>query len=168
MIFKAFFVFEGSKICSNFAICTNFVQISRLDTIGKYTITHGKNILRILRTSTVCNGFGLEDIKNILRSFGGYARNKCLWAFRRCSKSQSYPEQLVFVSVLAPAPLNHEAISMYWEIGKYVSEKVKTSGWGKSVVADFAAFLQAERPEIRRNGEAVYGGWGAVCGQRMK
>ena len=45
--------------------------------------------------------------------------------------------------------INSELISMYWEIGKYISKKVSTSGWGKSVVADFASFLQSERPEIR-------------------
>ena len=26
--------------------------------------------------------------------------------------------------------VNRELISMYWEIGKYVSEKVKSEGWG--------------------------------------
>ena len=27
--------------------------------------------------------------------------------------------------------VNHELISMYYEIGKYVSKKVKTNAWGK-------------------------------------
>ncbi|RCX19499.1 putative nuclease of restriction endonuclease-like (RecB) superfamily [Anaerobacterium chartisolvens] len=38
--------------------------------------------------------------------------------------------------------VNRELISMYWEIGKYISEKVKAKGWGKSVVSDFANFVQ--------------------------
>jgi len=38
---------------------------------------------------------------------------------------------------------------MYWEIGKYVSEKVKSDGWGKSVVADFARFIQFEHPDLK-------------------
>lgn len=38
--------------------------------------------------------------------------------------------------------VNRELISMYWEIGKYISEKVMTNGWGKSVVKDFADFVQ--------------------------
>jgi hypothetical protein len=38
---------------------------------------------------------------------------------------------------------------MYWEIGAYVSDKVKNGGWGKSVVTDFARFIQAERPDIK-------------------
>ncbi|EGO62345.1 hypothetical protein ALO_18672 [Acetonema longum DSM 6540] len=45
--------------------------------------------------------------------------------------------------------VNRELISMYWEIGAYVSDKVKNSGWGKSVVSDFARFIQAERPDIK-------------------
>ena len=38
--------------------------------------------------------------------------------------------------------VNRELISMYWDIGKYVSEKVKINGWGKSVVNSFAEFVQ--------------------------
>jgi len=38
--------------------------------------------------------------------------------------------------------VNRELISMYWDIGKYISEKVKANGWGKSVVSDFADFIQ--------------------------
>ena len=42
--------------------------------------------------------------------------------------------------------INAELIQMYWEIGCYVSNKVKDSGWGKSIVADFSAFLQIHYP----------------------
>ena len=45
--------------------------------------------------------------------------------------------------------VNHELISMYWKIGAYISEKVKNSGWGKSIVAEFAAFILSEHPDIR-------------------
>lgn len=41
---------------------------------------------------------------------------------------------------------NAEMIQMYWDIGEYVSEQVKSSGWGKGVVKEFAAFLQAHYP----------------------
>lgn len=30
--------------------------------------------------------------------------------------------------------VNRELISMYWEIGKYLSRKVQDSSWGKSVI----------------------------------
>ena len=45
--------------------------------------------------------------------------------------------------------VNHELISMYWKIGAYISEKVKNSGWGKSIVAEFADFIQSEHPDIK-------------------
>ena len=42
--------------------------------------------------------------------------------------------------------VNAEMIQMYWEIGAYVSERVKDGGWGKSIVAEFSAFLRARYP----------------------
>ncbi len=45
--------------------------------------------------------------------------------------------------------VNRELISMYWDIGAYISDKVKHGGWGKSIVADFAGFVQRERPDIK-------------------
>ena len=38
---------------------------------------------------------------------------------------------------------------MYWEIGEYVSKKVEDGGWGKSVVAEFSAFLQSHYPGLK-------------------
>jgi len=45
--------------------------------------------------------------------------------------------------------VNRELISMYWDIGQYVSEKVRHGNWGRSIVADFARFIQSERPDIK-------------------
>ena len=45
--------------------------------------------------------------------------------------------------------VNAELIQMYWEIGAYVSGRVKDGGWGKSVVADFSEFLQAHYPATK-------------------
>lgn len=45
--------------------------------------------------------------------------------------------------------VNRELISMYWAIGAYISDKIKHGGWGKSVVSDFARFIQEERPDIK-------------------
>lgn len=45
--------------------------------------------------------------------------------------------------------VNRELISMYWDIGQYISEKVKNGGWGKSVVSNFAQFMQSEHPDIK-------------------
>ena len=45
--------------------------------------------------------------------------------------------------------VNRELISMYWDIGKYVSEKTKSVGRGKSVVKDFSKFIQSRYLGIR-------------------
>jgi len=38
---------------------------------------------------------------------------------------------------------------MYWEIGNYVSDRVKSDGWGRSVVKDFSQFIQSQYFGIR-------------------
>ena len=45
--------------------------------------------------------------------------------------------------------VNRELISMYWEIGGYVSKKVYVDNWGKSIVKDFADFMQINYPDIK-------------------
>ncbi len=42
--------------------------------------------------------------------------------------------------------VNAEMIEMYWQIGKYISEKTANEGWGKSVVQDFSNFLKQTYP----------------------
>ena len=39
--------------------------------------------------------------------------------------------------------VNRELINMYWDIGKYVSQRVADGGWGKSVVKDFSDFIRS-------------------------
>ena len=45
--------------------------------------------------------------------------------------------------------VNRELISMYWEIGKYISKRVNDNGWGKSVVKEFSKFVQAQYMGIK-------------------
>lgn len=42
--------------------------------------------------------------------------------------------------------VNAEMIDMYWQIGKYISEKTSDDGWGKKIVQDFAEYLKREYP----------------------
>jgi predicted nuclease of restriction endonuclease-like (RecB) superfamily len=44
---------------------------------------------------------------------------------------------------------NRELISMYWDIGKFVSEKVRSAGWGKTTVKDFSEFIQSRYAGIQ-------------------
>lgn len=45
--------------------------------------------------------------------------------------------------------VNAELINMYWEIGAYISEKVDTAGWGKSIVSEFSDFLRSHYPAAK-------------------
>ena len=45
--------------------------------------------------------------------------------------------------------VNRELINMYWEIGKFVSEKVSTNEWGKSVVKELSEFIQHKNEGIK-------------------
>jgi predicted nuclease of restriction endonuclease-like (RecB) superfamily len=45
--------------------------------------------------------------------------------------------------------VNRELINMYWGIGEYVSRRVAESGWGKSVVKEFADFIQSRYVGIK-------------------
>lgn len=45
--------------------------------------------------------------------------------------------------------VNSELISLYWNIGKYISKKVELSEWGQSVVRELAQYIQANEPEIK-------------------
>lgn len=40
--------------------------------------------------------------------------------------------------------INYELISMYWEIWKFISKKVKTNTWWKWVVEEFSDFIQSK------------------------
>lgn len=46
----------------------------------------------------------------------------------------------------ALASVNREMITLYWEIGRIVSEKTASDGWGKSTVSSLSAFLQSKMP----------------------
>ena len=45
--------------------------------------------------------------------------------------------------------VNKELVSLYWDIGRMIAERQKVEGWGKSVVKQLAADLQAEFPGMR-------------------
>ncbi len=45
--------------------------------------------------------------------------------------------------------VNHELVSLYWNIGEYVSKQVESNAWGKSVVKELSAFIQKSEPNIK-------------------
>jgi len=49
----------------------------------------------------------------------------------------------------AYAKVNEELINLYYNVGKFVSEKVENSEWGTGVVDKLAHFIQENHPEIK-------------------
>jgi predicted nuclease of restriction endonuclease-like (RecB) superfamily len=45
--------------------------------------------------------------------------------------------------------VNQSIIQLYWEIGKYVTEKVQNDGWGKSTVRDLSGFILSRDPSAK-------------------
>lgn len=45
--------------------------------------------------------------------------------------------------------VNSELITLYWNIGAYISKKMEDSEWGDSVVTDLAKYIHTHEPEIK-------------------
>ncbi|MDM8525726.1 PDDEXK nuclease domain-containing protein [Desulfococcaceae bacterium HSG8] len=45
--------------------------------------------------------------------------------------------------------VNRELVTLYWNIGKQISEKLKTSQWGRGVVGKLAIYIKKNAPEIK-------------------
>ena len=44
--------------------------------------------------------------------------------------------------------VNRELITMYWDVGEYISIRTKEKGWGKATVKEFAEFMKVYYPEV--------------------
>lgn len=71
------------------------------------------------------------------------------------STSSTYNEFDEIVAIIEQArqrafrAVNRELIEMYWQIGQYISEKVKSNAWGKSIVQEFANYVQSKYVGIK-------------------
>lgn len=45
--------------------------------------------------------------------------------------------------------VNKELISLYWQVGEYVSNKVNSLEWGNSVVKNLSEYIQRNEPDIK-------------------
>ena len=45
--------------------------------------------------------------------------------------------------------VNHELITLYWEVGKYISNKVESAEWGDGIVENLASFLEEKIPDLK-------------------
>jgi hypothetical protein len=45
--------------------------------------------------------------------------------------------------------VNAELIELYWRVGEYISQKLKTAEWGDAVVDQLAEYIQVKHPEFK-------------------
>jgi len=45
--------------------------------------------------------------------------------------------------------VNTELINLYWNIGKYIDEKIEKSAWGKSVVKELSQYILRYEPDLK-------------------
>ena len=45
--------------------------------------------------------------------------------------------------------VNAELINLYWNVGMYISNKLKLSDWGDKTVADLSEYIQRNNPQIK-------------------
>lgn len=45
--------------------------------------------------------------------------------------------------------VNRELIDLYWQVGEYLSRKIKAEGWGRGTVQQLAGWLSTEHPGLR-------------------
>jgi predicted nuclease of restriction endonuclease-like (RecB) superfamily len=44
---------------------------------------------------------------------------------------------------------NYEQIATYWEVGAYISAKLKTTQWGSKIVSNLADYLKTKQPDLK-------------------
>lgn len=44
--------------------------------------------------------------------------------------------------------INKTLIELYWNIGQYISERVASNGWGKSIVEEMAKYIAIKKPSV--------------------
>ena len=49
----------------------------------------------------------------------------------------------------AVASVNRELISLYWNVGAYISKKIDASEWGDATVVQLAEYLQQQHPDLK-------------------
>ena len=53
----------------------------------------------------------------------------------------------------AVAKVNAEALQTYWEVGAYISDRLKNAQWGDHVVSELADYLKRHNPKRRGYGK---------------
>ena len=55
--------------------------------------------------------------------------------------------------------INTEMLYTYWEVGQYISERLKSSAWGEKVVTDLADFLNVKIQNEKDMAKEIFTIW---------
>lgn len=70
---------------------------------------------------------------------------------RRAAREQHLPFQPI-IDLIRQArsrsfrAVNTELISLYWNIGRFISLRIQSDGWGKATVQSLASYIQKNEP----------------------
>ncbi|MCL2156984.1 MAG: DUF1016 N-terminal domain-containing protein [Methanobrevibacter sp.] len=53
--------------------------------------------------------------------------------------------------------VNRELINLYWNIGKYIDEKIDKSRWGNFVVEKLSDYLSEHEPRLKSFPDQIFG-----------
>ena len=65
---------------------------------------------------------------------------------------QAFDEVLDFIQRAkqrAYQAVNTELVTLYWQIGEYITRKIASAGWGKGTIQNLSSFIQRSQPGIR-------------------
>ena len=62
---------------------------------------------------------------------------------------QQVHDIVVFHRAEVARKVNAEMLQMAWEIGQYISARIKSAGWGAKVVDELSEYLQLQEPDSR-------------------
>ena len=67
-------------------------------------------------------------------------------------EASAFEEVLQFIQTArqrAYQAVNTELITLYWQVGEYISRKIGADGWGKGTIQNLGTYLQKAQPGIR-------------------
>ena len=86
---------------------------------------------------------------------------------------KSIKEAILRSQYRAAASVNKEQLSLYYGIGRYVSENSRTGFWGKGAIEQISSLLQKELPGLRgfsasniKNMRIFYEAWESVLNRQ--
>lgn len=86
-----------------------------------------------------------KDREKIMTSFLQFGENRedYIKLFNEVKK------QIISAKIRASKVVNNELVNLYWNLGKKITEKQETFGWGKSVVEMLSKDLESEFQNVR-------------------